>query len=214
MNAEQHICPLCGSLETGIFHRDRYRDYYACKICGMVHVPFVYHLSADKQKHRYDLHHNDPSDKGYRRFLSKLVDPLVERLENGAEGLDYGSGPQPVLADMFSEKGYRMEIYDLYYAGNREVLTRQYDFLTCCETMEHFSEPKKEWEQFLAMVKKGGWIAIMTQMLEDTDDFARWHYINDETHVCFFSEKSFEWLGRKYGTEIIFESTSVVLCRV
>ena len=180
----------------------------------MVNVPREYHLPADRQKRRYDLHQNNPADEGYRRFLSKLIDPLAERLEKGAEGLDYGSGPEPVLAGMLSEKGFRMEIYDPHYAGNKDVLGRKYDFLTCCETMEHFTEPKKEWEQFLALVRKGGWIGIMTQMIEATDNFARWHYINDATHVCFFSGRTFEWFGRQYGVEIVHESTSVVLCHV
>ncbi len=180
----------------------------------MVHVPRRYHLAEDRQKRRYDLHRNDPADEGYCRFLFKLIDPLVARLEKNAKGLDYGSGPEPVLAGIMSARGFRVEIYDPHYASNREVLAGKYDFLTCCETMEHFSDPASEWKLFMRLVRRGGWIAIMTQMLEDTDDFARWHYINDETHVCFFSEKTFEWLGGKYGTDVFIESTSVVLCRV
>ncbi|MDD4872504.1 MAG: class I SAM-dependent methyltransferase [Kiritimatiellae bacterium] len=209
-----YSCPLCRSSRTSLFHRDRYRTYFMCPDCGLVHVPGQYHLSHEGKKHRYDLHTNNAEDEGYRRFLAKLINPLLERLDNGAEGLDYGSGPEPVLAAMLSEKGFKMEIFDPFYADDRRTLERKYDFLTCCETMEHFVDPRKEWEQFIKLVKKGGWIGIMTQLLESADDFARWHYINDETHVCFFSGKTFEWLGKQYGVKIVLEGTSVVLGQV
>jgi hypothetical protein len=214
MNEPMNQCPLCMCQKTDFFHKDRYRSYFMCPNCGLVHVPKLYHLSQDKEKHRYDMHCNNAEDDGYRRFLHKLIDPLVERLEKGVEGLDYGSGPEPVLAAMLREKGFKMNIYDPFYTDNTGILDRQYNFLTCCETMEHFSDPRKEWEQFLVLVKKGGWIGIMTQLLESADDFARWHYINDETHVCFYSGKTFEWLGKRYGVKIIQEGTSVVLGQV
>jgi len=185
-----------------------------CHDCWLVHVPKEFHLSHEKEKRRYDLHNNASGDEGYRKFLSKLINPLAERLEKGSEGLDYGSGPVPVLAEMLSEKGFKIALYDPYYAVDKGVLARKYDFLACCETIEHFADPGREWEQFLRIVKKGGWIGIMTQMIETSSDFARWHYINDETHISFFSRKTFEWLGKKYGVEIFYQGSSVVLCRV
>jgi hypothetical protein len=214
MNETINQCPLCLFQKTDFFHKDRYRPYFICTNCGLVHVPKLYHLTREKEKRRYDLHCNNIEDDDYCRFLSKLIDSLIERLERDAEGLDYGSGPEPVLAALFCKRGFKMDIYDPFYTNNSCVFNKQYDFLTCCETMEHFSNPRKEWEQFLVLVKKGGWIGIMTQLLESTDDFARWHYINDETHVCFYAGKTFEWLGKKYGVKIIQEGTSVILGQV
>ena len=66
----------------------------------------------------------------------------------------------------------------------------------------------------VGLVKKGGWIGIMTQMQESADDFARWHYINDETHICFYSEFTFKWIAGKYGMKAFFYSTSVALFQV
>ena len=214
MNETANKCPLCGSQETTLFHKDRYRTYFMCPGCGLVHVPKQYHLSHEKEKHRYDLHNNDAEDEGYRRFLDKLVSPLVDRLNKGAEGLDYGSGPVPVLSEMLSERGFKMALFDPCYAGDRSVLERNYDFLTCCETVEHFADPEKEWKNMVGLVKKGGWMGIMTQMQESVDDFARWHYINDETHICFYSESALKWIAGKYGMKAFFYNTSVVLFQV
>ena len=40
------------------------------------------------------------------RFLGRLAEPLVERLDPGASGLDFGCGPGPALAAMLTRRGY------------------------------------------------------------------------------------------------------------
>lgn len=89
----------------------------------------------------YDLHRNDPDDGDYRNFLARLVTPLMQRLHPGMEGLDYGYGPGPALAQMLTEAGMRMALYDPFYAPDTAVLNRTYDFVTCTETAEHFRRP-------------------------------------------------------------------------
>jgi len=214
MNDSKSICPLCGCPDLSQYHKDRFREYLRCGECGLIHVPEKYHVSRDKEKCRYDLHKNSGDDEGYRRFLMKLVDPLAARLDKGASGLDYGSGPTPVLVSMLEEKGFKVEKYDPFYAADVSVLGRRYDFLMCCETIEHFSNPRLEWERFIKLVRKGGWIGIMTQLTDGSKDFAHWHYINDETHIGYYSKKTFQWLDRKYGVKVFFEGMSVVLCQV
>jgi len=214
MNDSKNICPLCRCPAVSQFHKDRFRTYLKCPECGLIHVPKEYHLSREREKHRYDLHNNSGDDIRYRGFLGKLIDPLVARLEKGSSGLDYGSGPTPVLVSMLEEKGFKMTKYDPYYAPDVSVLDRQYDFLTCCETMEHFSCPGLEWGRMAGLVRKGGWIGVMTQLVDSANDFGKWYYINDETHVCYYSRKTFQWLGRQYGVEMIHEGDSVVLCRI
>jgi acetone carboxylase gamma subunit len=214
MNELARICPLCGSVGASLFHRDRYREYFRCPACGLVHVPGKYHLSPEKQKCRYDLHQNNPRDEGYRSFLARLLEPLVENMKAGAEGLDYGSGPVPVLSMLLSEKGFKMSNFDPFYAADLAVLDRKYDFVTCCETAEHFSDPAKEWKLLFGLARKGGRIAVMTQWLETVPDFPKWHYINDATHVCFYSRKTLEWLADKYCAGVSFHGASVALFRV
>ena len=89
-------CPLCHSESAAECHRDKARPYFRCPVCALVFVPALFHLTPREERSRYDLHENDSQDKAYRAFLMKLGGPLMERLEPGARGLDYGSGPGPL----------------------------------------------------------------------------------------------------------------------
>ena len=213
MRHEVQPCPLCGADGASLFHEDKRRCYLRCPQCTLVYVPAVYHLAPDREKARYDLHRNDPADPAYRAFLRRLMDPLVARLPPGAYGLDYGSGPGPTLSRMLEERGYPTAIYDAFYAPDTSVLARHYDFLACSETMEHFARPGREWHRFLALVRPGGWIGIMTQFLEMDVDFSSWYYKNDDTHVAFYSRATFRFLARRDGLTVDFEGNSVALFR-
>ena len=108
-------CPLCGEAAPHHYHRDLRREYLQCVRCALVFVPSHYHLDRDAERAEYELHENDPADAGYRRFLSRLVDPLVQRLPDNAAGLDFGCGPGPALAAMLEEQGFSMSLYDPFY---------------------------------------------------------------------------------------------------
>ena len=204
-------CPLCAHRSEPFVH-DRTREYLRCPACDLVFVPETHHLSLEEEKARYDFHQNDPDDPRYRKFLNRLFQPLEKKLSPGAYGLDFGCGPGPTLSVMFEEAGYECAVYDLHYADHPEVLEAQYDFLTCSETMEHLYRPREEFERFLKLVRPGGWIGIMTQLHDEAPvPFERWHYKDDDTHVCFFSRKSFQTLEKIYGLHVEFHTGSVVL---
>ncbi|MEN8199541.1 MAG: methyltransferase domain-containing protein, partial [Thermodesulfobacteriota bacterium] len=136
------VCPLCGEeIGNHPFHRDRNRDYYRCTCCGLTHVPPRYHLSPSEERQEYEKHQNSSDDEGYRRFLSRLFVPLNNRLRPTSKGLDFGSGPGPTLSVMFEEAGHRMQLFDPFFADNRELLAREYDFVTASEVVEHFRDP-------------------------------------------------------------------------
>ena len=188
-------CPLCHSDDTGSYYKDRRRVYVNCRSCNLIFVPKAYHLSPEREKARYDLHRNSPNDAGYRSFLQGILNPTIEIVPLGSRGLDYGSGPEPVLTEMFREQGYRMESYDIHYADNPAVLKEKYDFLVCNETVEHFSQPRKEWERFPQLIGPDGIVAVRTELMHASRDFSKWHYIRDETHICFYSKETFQWLA-------------------
>ena len=204
-------CPLCDSPETEAFHKDGVRKYIRCTRCELIFVPKEFHLAPDKERSRYDLHENSPDDPEYRAFLRRLIDPLLPRLEKGSNGLDFGSGPGPTLSLMMRQRGFEMEDYDPFYSEGDSVLERRYDFIACTETVEHFCEPRKSWELMLGLVRPDGVIGVMTDMLEDGMDFSNWHYIRDDTHVAFYSRKTFEWIARRYDLSANFHGRSVAL---
>ncbi|PSV24800.1 MULTISPECIES: class I SAM-dependent methyltransferase [unclassified Photobacterium] len=207
-------CPLCHSEQHGVFVEDKNRCYFRCQQCALIFADPEAQLSPEQEKAVYDQHQNNPDDMGYRQFLGRLATPLVERLPAGPlDGLDFGSGPGPTLSIMLDEMGYNMAIYDPYFAPDPSVLTRQYDFVTCTEAIEHFNQPAKEWGLLLSMIKPGGWLGLMTKLATDAEAFTRWHYKNDPTHVSFFSRDTFRFLAQRDGLEVEFVGNDVILLR-
>ncbi|SFU41533.1 Methyltransferase domain-containing protein [Halomonas korlensis] len=205
------VCPLCTSRHTAFYHQDARRDYRQCLRCDLVFVPPAQRLSREAEKAIYDRHDNTPGDAGYRRFLSRLFDPLHQRLAPGARGLDFGAGPGPTLSVMFEEVGHPMAIYDPFYAPATFALTRRYDFITASEVVEHLFEPGRELERLAGMLHPDGWLALMTKRVTSKDAFARWHYIRDPTHVSFFSEASFVWLAQHLQLSLTLPAADVAL---
>lgn len=207
-------CHLCQHQQTHVYYRDRQRAYLRCPNCGLVFVVRMDLLSPEEEKARYDLHQNSPDDVGFRQFLSDFMNPMIERIgPPPLDGLDFGSGQSPVLAMMLEEQGYRMSLYDVYYAPQTDVLAREYDFVTCTETIEHFVEPLKEWSLLISLVKPGGWLGIMTQMVQGSQRFSDMHYITDRTHVSFFSRETFQFLAERDGLYIEFEGDNLIFFR-
>lgn len=204
-------CPLCASDQLSGFHRDRRRDYLSCGRCGLVHVPARYHLTPEQEKAEYDLHRNSPDDAGYRHFLTRLSIPLMARLEPLAEGLDFGSGPGPTLSVMFEEAGHPMRVYDPFYAPDLDAFSRRYDFITATEVVEHLSRPGEVLARLADALLPGGWLGIMTKRVTGQHAFAGWHYINDPTHVAFFSDESLAWWAQAQGFRLILPGPDTAL---
>ncbi|WP_183314930.1 class I SAM-dependent methyltransferase [Halomonas fontilapidosi] len=204
-------CPLCGTTDTGHFHRDARRDYRRCQHCALVFVPPHQRLGPAQERDVYDQHENAPDDPGYRRFLSRLFDPLSQRLPPGARGLDFGAGPGPTLSVMFEEAGHPMAIYDPFYSPDTSVLQREYDFITATEVAEHLFEPGRELSMLGDRLASGGWLGLMTKRVTSHDAFTRWHYILDPTHVVFFSEATFIWLAGYLDMQVEFPAPDVAL---
>jgi SAM-dependent methyltransferase len=179
--------------------------------CDLVFVTPEFHLSPEAEKERYDFHSHSLEDSGYRNFLNRLFQPLEKILPSGARGLDFGCGRTPTLSVLFEDAGLACDNYDLHYADDPAVLEKQYDFLTCSETMEHFKNPRAEFERFLRLVKPGGWIGIMTQLRDSAPPFDKWFYKDDATHLCFFSQKSFQWLEKTHDLKLESHSGGVMI---
>jgi SAM-dependent methyltransferase len=192
--AGDHACPLCRA-GGDLFHADlRDGDYFRCRRCGLVWLDPGRHLSPENERAHYATHRNSPADPGYRRFLNQLWGPLRERLAPGASGLDYGSGPGPTLHLMAREDGFSCTHYDPFFTPAASRLERDYDFITCSETAEHFHRPGREFIRLRGLLRPGGWLGVMTLSLPDPTEFPRWHYRADPTHVVFYSPRVFGWI--------------------
>jgi SAM-dependent methyltransferase len=208
---EQTHCPLCHGRDVAPYHEDARRPYLQCGNCRLVFVPPAWRLDREAERAEYDLHRNEVDDPGYRRFLSRVFDPLRERLSPGARGLDFGCGPGPALAQMLREAGFEVVLYDSFYWPAAEALERSYGFICATEVVEHLHWPGPELERLWSCLEPGGWLAVMTKLVRDVEAFSRWHYKNDATHVCFFSDASWRWWAAEHETVAEFIGADVIL---
>lgn len=204
-------CPLCASSKNSLYCKHDTGEYRCCEHCALVFVLEEEYLDETSEKARYDLHTNSPDDKNYRKFLSKVFNPVHERMPKCAKGLDFGSGPGPTLSLMFEEAGYEMKIYDHFYAKNEEVLEQRYDFITSTEVVEHLYKPKVVLDKLWSMVNEKGLVCLLTQLYPEKEAFVKWYYKNDPTHVCFFSLETMQYLADEWQADLEVVSKDVFI---
>ena len=196
-----NICLLCESEDSKFFLKDKFRAYRRCNVCSIIFVPKEFHVSKESEKARYEEHNNDAEDIRYRNFLERIAVPIRERFKVGAKGLDFGCGPATLLADILKEDGFKMAVYDPFYADDRSVLDEMYDFVISTEVVEHLNNPMHEFRKLFSMLNSDGVLAIMTRPYKKSIDFKTWFYKNDRTHIGFYSVKTFDWLADELGVK-------------
>lgn len=206
-------CPVCEQAELMDFQTVGAQRYLRCPTCAATVMAPSCWLTEAEEKAIYELHENESGDPGYRRFLAKLAEPLLERLEPGLSGLDFGCGPGPELAGMLREAGMEMRVYDPFFHPSPEALSHRYDFLTCTEVIEHLHQPATVFQQLDTLLKPGGWLGIMTCFQTDDARFANWHYRRDPTHVVFYREQTLSVIAGQLGWELIVPRKDVALMR-
>ncbi len=206
-------CPVCRAPGAQPFLSVDGRDYWRCPACAARFLDPRQYPSPDAEYAHYLHHENHPDDPGYRRFLSRLTVPLLARLPQASRGLDYGCGPGPALAAMLREAGHEVALYDPFFHPDRKPLKQVYDFVTSTETAEHFHRPAEEFERLMALVRPGGWLAIMTCFQTDDARFRDWHYRKDPTHVVFYREETLRHLAAARGWHCEAPCKDVALMR-
>jgi len=188
-------CPLCGS-ESSPFADGRYFD---CPTCKGVFLGRGFYLSPEKEKARYEKHDNDVADEGYRNFVSPMVEAVLKNQTKRHKGLDFGAGPSSAASNLLRKKGYSIIEYDPYFHPFPKLLESTYDYIVCCEVVEHFFDPAKEFERLKRLLKPGGSLYCMTHLYDETIDFRNWYYRRDPTHVFIYRKETIEWIRDRCG---------------
>lgn len=191
-------CPLCQS-KGQEFQEYRNRQYYRCEKCSSIFLDPSDYLSKQGEKDRYETHNNDVEDKGYQKFVSPIVEKVKEDYLPNHKGLDYGAGTGPVIASVLEKEGYQINLFDPYFHNHPENLKMSYDYIVCCEVMEHFYQPYQEFESLYDLLKPGGTLYCMTSLYHEDIDFKGWHYKDDITHVFTYHKKAIEWIKNEFG---------------
>lgn len=207
-------CPLCA--QAGPFARIRGGDarrWYRCGRCALVFVDRADLPGAAQEHDFYLTHENRPDDAGYRRFLARVVDPVLPLLPAGARTLDYGCGPAPTLSALLRAAGHRCDDYDPLFRP--EPPAGPYDAIFCSECVEHFHRPGAEFDRLHALLAPGGLLAVMTEQWSDATDFTHWRYARDPTHVALFHARTFDWLAASLDLSVVArpEARVVILRR-
>ena len=212
-------CPVCRDRNAQPFLRVSDKDYWRCGVCQSTFLTAQDYLTPEEESARYALHENNPNDTGYRKFLSRLVDPLLDRLAPGSAGLDFGCGPlfgdceAPAMASMLREAGHNVTLFDPTFAPDPATLSRTYDFITASEVVEHLHSPADEFDRLGDMLRPGGLLAVMTGFQSNDAEFGNWHYRRDPTHVVFYREETLRLVAERRGWTCEIPVKNVALMR-
>ena len=189
------ICRLCGSAGHPFYGN----LFYTCPVCRGLYRPVSALPDPEKEKERYLKHRNDPSDKGYRNFVAPLFRAVTKDFTCHSRGLDFGSGPGSAIAAMLKEKEYDISAYDPFFCDDKNRLNQPYDFIICCEVIEHFHYPVNEFNLLVSLMKPDSVLYCMTDLYNETIDFSSWYYKNDFTHVFIYRKETIQWIQNKYS---------------
>lgn len=201
-------CLFCDAHSLEAIEHTNSRLYFYCEGCGLLFADPHTHLSQHEERERYLQHNNEPTDLGYREFLCRLQKPLLKHISAEGKALDFGCGPEKAMASLFEESGYEIKSYDPLFFNKRDLLKeRYYDLVACSEVVEHFNHPRRSWSLLSSLIRPGGVLGVMTSTLNEgpqwKDDFRKWYYANDPTHVCFYSNQFFESLSKRFSMRLI-----------
>ena len=192
------LCPLCHSdkLQT----KDRINSilYLSCERCESVFMHPDCYVSSEAEKQRYEEHNNDVNDPRYQQFVAPIVAAVQANFNIESKGLDFGAGTGPVITKLLEDKGYSMALWDPFFHPATVVLATTYDFIVCCEVIEHFNKPDAEFERLFNLLKPDGKLFCKTDLLPETP-LKDWYYATDPTHVIFYSEESLRWIQEHFG---------------
>ena len=193
-----HNCPLCGG-KGEIFYQFKKRIYYQCTNCNGIYVDK--NLIPDKKSEikRYKEHINDVENKGYQNFVSPITSRILQDYSKKNKGLDFGAGTGPVIAKILKDKNYNIELYDPFFYNHPELLEKKYDYIACCEVIEHFHKPKKEFLLLKKLLHPKAKLYCMTDLYDKSIDFHKWYYKNDLTHVFIFHKNTIHWVKKEIG---------------
>ncbi len=193
--SDSKLCPLCRS--PG---RSYYKDqFYLCDFCKGIFRPKEHYPDAETEIARYESHNNDVNDPKYQEFVSPITEAILRDYNQKHVGLDFGAGTGPVICKVLQDHGYTITPYDPFFHDRPELLQQTYDYIACCEVIEHFHNPNKEFRVLFDLLNPGGSLYCMTEIFHESIDFDKWYYKNDPTHVFIYQEQTFGWIVEKFG---------------
>ncbi|MFO7569023.1 MAG: class I SAM-dependent methyltransferase [Smithellaceae bacterium] len=194
MTKNSNICPLCEHCANPV----EADEFYLCNTCEGIFRSREYHLLPAQEKKRYLEHNNDVHDTGYRKFVLPVTSDILQTYDRSACGLDFGAGTGPVISEVLQEQGYDIVQYDPFFSPDSSPLSVTYDYIVCCEVIEHFCHPAREFALLKRLLKPGGRLYCMTHLYQSNIYFPNWYYKKDPSHVFFYRAETLTWIAHAH----------------
>ena len=200
-----NLCKICLSETMNLWDKKKNIYYHRCMSCGFVFLDEHAIVDRSIEKKHYEKHNNSFECTGYvnmfDEFIFKAISPLLSMLKTA---LDFGCGHTPVLAELLKRNGLEVDHYDFYFFPNERYKTKKYDLITSTEVFEHLKEPRKVLKTLVNSLNDNGYIVLMTQFPPlDDEEFLKWWYRRDITHISFFTPQSFEIMAEEMGLRVL-----------
>lgn len=193
-------CPLCHTSLTEVVCDVEKHFFYHCLRCGAQVRSRDNYLSAEAEKQRYLLHNNDVFDVHYQEFVAPITNQVIADFDpDTSQGLDFGAGTGPVTTYLLQKHRFKIQLYDLFFHPDSSVLKQSYDFIICCEVIEHFHHPNLEFTTLQSLLKPHGKLYCMTHIYDNQQPFSDWYYKNDPTHVFIYTLKTLRYIQANFG---------------
>jgi len=157
-------CDICGAETSEIFHKGFQLSFYYCPCCEFISRDKFAIITAEEEFRIYNLHENTIEDPRYVEYFKRFIhSAILDYCKTRGKGLDFGSGPSPVLAALLErDYDFSMDIYDLFYAPEKIYEDKKYKLITATEVVEHLKNPLDYFYQFKELLDKDGLLSIMT----------------------------------------------------
>lgn len=202
-------------------------DYYECKRCSMLQSCHLDGISPEKLVQIYTTQSNPDLDTGaaWRQYcvirrIENLFKYRVIRPRTGSlKVLDIGAGSGFVASYFAFHLGWDAYSYDPFsvplYSPKRffrdwaSVEQKgPFDFIIASEVFEHLVQPK----QVIRRIRESlsdttAYIYITTKLYVPELVDEKWPYLAPQSgqHVCFYSRKSIEHIGRLFGNFDVYQ---------
>lgn len=203
-------CSLCNT-SAKLFFSTKTKNYYVCNNCFSICLDPSNFISEKKEIERYKEHNNDVNEPKYQNFVLPIVNEVLSDFNKKDFGLDFGCGTGPVITTLLRAKKYTITTYDPFFDKNLKALKTTYNYIVCCEVIEHFHNPLKEFQLLKSLLKPNGKLYCMTDIYSETINFKNWYYKNDDTHVIFYHTKTLNWIKERLGfSKVTIENRLII----
>lgn len=198
-------CSLCNTDIKDQGTDKQGRKFYSCNNCELIQLDKEFRISGKAEKQRYQLHENSTDNKGYLNYLNSIItNSITPFLKPGNRLFDFGCGPEKTWTAILKKKGYHVSTYDPFFNNNSEWRNKHFDAITAIEVFEHLFSPAAELESLSSCLNAGSFLIVRT-MLHDNNwnNFLKWWYKEDPTHVSFYSETTINYICNRWNYKLI-----------